>query len=174
MALTPRQRAFVAAYDGNATAAARAAGYAHPRVDGCRLMKKPEIREAIDLRDEEAALLRAKRRADALDAEEAPHILTREERKQQLSKIALDPHEKTCDRLRAIELLGRSEGDYLDRLEHSAAADDFAEVLKRARERAVGLRYNINVVDPYAPTEKLLPAVELDVTDAELVEEDAA
>ncbi|HEV2987384.1 MAG TPA: terminase small subunit [Candidatus Angelobacter sp.] len=38
---------FIAAWQGNATAAARAAGYRNPQVEGCKLMKKPVIRNEI-------------------------------------------------------------------------------------------------------------------------------
>ena len=38
-------------------------------------------------------------------------------------------------RLRASELLGKSEGDFLDRVEHSGAINLLAQRLQRARRR---------------------------------------
>lgn len=76
MALNTRQRAFVAAYAGNATEAARVAGYtgsdAVLGVTGHELLKKPEIRAAIDKRQ-------ARR--------EKKLIATREEVEQRLTKL---------------------------------------------------------------------------------------
>lgn len=169
--MTPRQRAFVDAYAGNATEAAIAAGYSpkSARSHGCRLMKDPRIREAIERRDEEAAVLRAKRRADALEEESAPRVLSRLERQQEWTKIALDPKEKTSDRLRALELLGKSEGDFMERIEHSTGSEDFAAILEQARKRAVGVRVSIPIVDPYAKPAALPKPIQLDVEDAEIV-----
>jgi len=52
MALTGKQQAFVAAYLGSAalcaTRAARLAGYAHPDVQGARLLKHPGVKAAIE------------------------------------------------------------------------------------------------------------------------------
>jgi len=58
--LNHRQRLFVEAYlgdaAGNASEAARIAGYAHPGQVGERLLKKVEIRSAIDARLAQAAM----------------------------------------------------------------------------------------------------------------------
>lgn len=60
MDLTYKQRLFVAAYlgeaNGNATEAARIAGYAHPEVIGCRLVKKSSIRAAVSAKLNKAAM----------------------------------------------------------------------------------------------------------------------
>jgi hypothetical protein len=45
--LTPMERAFVDNYNGSATEAAKNAGYKHPGVTACKLMKKPRITKAI-------------------------------------------------------------------------------------------------------------------------------
>ena len=61
--LTFRQRLFVEAYlgpaGGNATEAARIAGFAHPLVQSSRLLGNVRIQAAIDARLAEAALARA-------------------------------------------------------------------------------------------------------------------
>ena len=102
--LTARQKRFIDAYDGNATEAARAAGYSENKIDNAayKLMHTPVIMEAIRERE--------KARSDAA-------IMTREERQKLWSDLARNVDETTRDRLRATELLGKSEGDFLDRQE---------------------------------------------------------
>ena len=104
--LTAKQQRFVDAYDGNATKAAIAAGYS-PRsayAVGQENMKKPVILAAIQAREKER---------------NAPLIMTREERQTMWSEIARDKGERTQDRLKASELLGKSEGDFVERREIS-------------------------------------------------------
>lgn len=76
MALNARQRAFIAAYAGNATEAARVAGYTGSdkvlSQTGHELLRKPEIAAAIDKRQA--------RREEKL-------IATREEVEQRLTKM---------------------------------------------------------------------------------------
>lgn len=105
--LTIKQQRFIDAYDGNATAAAIAAGYSAKTAYsiGQENMKKPEIIEAIRQRE-------ANRRAQS--------IMTREERQVFWSETIRDGGQQTRDRLRASELLGRSEGDFIDRQEVKA------------------------------------------------------
>lgn len=106
MTLTPRQKRFVELFDGNATEAARAAGFKNPNVYSNDLMKKPEIVAAIRAREKER---------------NAEGIMTREQRQIFWSMIARDTSQKTTDRLRASELLARSEGDFLERHELTGA-----------------------------------------------------
>lgn len=105
--LTTKQQRFVDAYDGNATAAAIAAGYSQRTAAsiGQENLTKPEIIEAIQQRE-------ADRRAQT--------IMTREERQAFWSETIRDGGQQTRDRLRASELLGRSEGDFIDRQEVKA------------------------------------------------------
>ena len=110
MGLTAKQQAFVEAYDGNATQAALKAGYS-PRTAafiGAENLKKPQIKEAI-----------AERNAPASSAS----IATREERQAFWTGVMRDPAEKTQDRLRAAELLGKSECDFAERVEVSGEMD---------------------------------------------------
>jgi len=118
-ALTDMEAAFVAAFDGNATAAARAAGYASPDVKGPLLLRKKKIQNAIEHR-------RARSNAGL--------IATRERRQQWWTEVMLDERRKMADRLKASELLAKSEGDFLERIQHSAD-NSFADLLKAARER---------------------------------------
>lgn len=48
--LTPKQNRFVEFYDGNATEAARLAGYKNPNVASAKLMKNPNVKAAIDVK----------------------------------------------------------------------------------------------------------------------------
>lgn len=105
--LTERRRRFCEAYaanGGNGTAAATVAGFRSPEVEACRLLKNSKIVDALE-----------KLRKSTTD--EA--ILTREGRQKLWSQIALDETEDTSSRLRASELLGRAQGDFLDRVETS-------------------------------------------------------
>lgn len=106
MALTIKQQRFIEAFNGNATAAARAAGYRHPDRIGSRLMTRPEIKSAILSRE-------------AAFTDET--IATRAERQQFWSAVMRDDSVKLQDRLRASELLAKSEGDFLDRHELTGA-----------------------------------------------------
>lgn len=49
-ALTNKQRTWVEAFDGNATEAARVAGYAHPRRAGHRLSTNVHISQIVDMK----------------------------------------------------------------------------------------------------------------------------
>lgn len=103
--LSVKQRRFVEAYDGNATAAAIAAGYS-PKTAysaGQRMLKNVEILTAIQEREN--------KRMEST-------ILTREERQAFWSDIIRSEDEKNImAKLKASELLAKSEGDFLDRHE---------------------------------------------------------
>ena len=101
--LTTKQKAFVAAYRGNAAEAARIAGYSPKWADrqAHTLMEKNgEIADAIREREKE--------RTDSM-------IATREERQTFWTSVLRDPETELRDRLRASELLGKSEGDFLEK-----------------------------------------------------------
>lgn len=103
--LSVKQRRFVEAYDGNATAAAIAAGYSPKtaRLQGHKNITKDNILEAIQSREN-------KRMGST--------ILTREERQAFWSDIIRNEDEKNImAKLKASELLAKSEGDFLDRHE---------------------------------------------------------
>ena len=104
MGLTVRQQAFVNAYTGNATEAAIKAGYSpdSAHVQGVRLLKNDNIMAAIRARNEEA---------------QKPLIATREQRQKFWSEVMLDPEQEMQHRLKAAELLGKSECDFSERLQ---------------------------------------------------------
>lgn len=103
--LSVKQRRFVETYDGNATAAAIAAGYSPKtaRSVGQENLTKPDIAKAIKDREN--------KRMEST-------ILTREERQAFWSDIIRSEDEKNImAKLKASELLAKSEGDFLDRHE---------------------------------------------------------
>jgi hypothetical protein len=119
--LSERQRLFVDAFtgeaQGNATKAAEMAGYAHPMQTGHKLIKVEAVRKAI-----EAATAEAK----------AAGAMTRARRQELLSQFAegkaIDYHVTKegdiietppliKDRVKSIEVLGRMQGDFIEKLE---------------------------------------------------------
>lgn len=125
--LSTKQKRFIAAYNGNATAAAIEAGYSTKNADkiGGQLMKNPRIVAAIRARENE-------RNAEA--------IATREERQRFFTAIMRDEGQPTRERLRATELLGKSEGDFVERQE--VTGKDGAPLLP-----GEPLEINIHIVD---------------------------
>jgi phage terminase small subunit len=94
------QQKFIAAYDGNATEAARVAGYSCPGSAGNRLFKNVEIMREIQQRN---------------NKQTAPLIATRTQRQEFWTKTMLNDDLEIRDRLKASELLGRSEADFTDK-----------------------------------------------------------
>jgi phage terminase small subunit len=136
--LTPKQRKFIAFYEGNATQAAIKAGYSKKtaRAQGSLLLTKIDIKEALK-----------KREAKEL----APTIADRKERQEFWSNILRGKIKKAklMDRLKASELLGKSEADFIEKVEHSGNVNLFAdlkldtepmELLKQLNER-LGLQF---------------------------------
>lgn len=114
MALTPRQQAFVDAYDGNGVTAARKAGYtgsdAALATSASRLLRHAEVSAAIKRRN----VVVEKARSQAI--EQAGRIATRAERQALWTQVMENTKERTIDRLRAAELLGRSEADFTEKV----------------------------------------------------------
>lgn len=114
--LTEKQRRFVEAYmgeaDGNATEAARIAGYSGDEaalaVRGSENVRKRKIRIAIRER-----------------VKKDPLIATRKERQHFWTKVMhgeLEGEDPTLnERLRASKLLGKSQADFVERHEHTGA-----------------------------------------------------
>ena len=104
--LTPRQQAFVERYAacGNATEAARLAGYAEQYAGrfAAQLLEKPLVREAL------AALTKHVSSARIADAKERQEFWT---------SMMRDEMQETKDRLKASELLAKKQGDFIERHE---------------------------------------------------------
>lgn len=110
--LTERERRFVEAFmgpaAGNATKAAELAGYSKKSASriGYRLSRKVQVRKAIEDR-----------------ADNDPKAATREERQRFWTDVMLGRAPFTeagmRDRLKASELLGKSQGDFVDTHVHT-------------------------------------------------------
>lgn len=102
--LTKMRQAFIDVFNGNITESAIAAGYSPKSAHsiGSKLLKNVEIQEAIKARQDKRLSL---------------VIASREQRQAFWSEVMNDENLFMKDRLRASELLGRSEGDFLDRHE---------------------------------------------------------
>ena len=113
MALTPKQQAFVDAYNGNGTDAARKAGYKGNDATLSQVasenLRKPEVLAAIQARNQIPASVRAA-------VAQAGHIATRAERQAFWTQTMLDAGAEMSARLKASELLGRSEVDFTDKV----------------------------------------------------------
>jgi phage terminase small subunit len=101
--LTTKQKIFVECYSGNATEAALKAGYSKKTAAfiGAENLRKPQIIEAISSREKKISSVR---------------IADRQERQSFWTSVLRDSEEDMKNRLKAAELLGRSEGDFLDRI----------------------------------------------------------
>jgi len=121
MKLTTKQKRFVEAYCGNATEAAIKAGYSVKTATeiGVENLRKPQIVNAIIDREKQAT---------------RPLIATREQRQKFWTSTMQDAEQDMRNRLKASELLGKSEGDFLDRVEVGGNLD--ISILEKARERA--------------------------------------
>ena len=119
--LTVKQQRFIDFYDGNATKAAEKAGYKNPRQMGSENLSKPDIQHALKTRENR------RRKGLIADREERQALWTkilRGDEKQSVivgtdtegNAIVQDIPPKLSDRLRASELLGKSEADFTDKL----------------------------------------------------------
>ena len=94
-----RQAKFVSEFvvNGNATDAAKAAGYAHPKQQGSRLLTHAVVKVAIEAH---------KRQLMVQAVDETDWLLDR------LKVEALDPENGESTRVRALEVMGRIYGSY--------------------------------------------------------------
>ena len=104
---TDNQLKFIELYAGNATEAARLAGIKQPQVQGPRLLKKVAIWNAIQQRTNKTL---------------GPKIATREERQAFWTATMSNNTIKMQDRLKASELLGKSQADFTEKVEHTGEA----------------------------------------------------
>lgn len=116
LTLTPRQQSFVDNYCGNAADAARKAGYSHPSRQGYRLLMHVDVKAAI---------------IEKQSGEHQDDILTKEERQRLWTRIALGLEMENVfiqgklkkipvsmsNRLKALECLAKSQGDFMNKIE---------------------------------------------------------
>ncbi len=114
--LTPKQKAFADYYieTGNATEAARRAGYKKPNVQGSQNLEKLSIKSYIE---ERVKALDEKRIAKG---EEVLQYLTSVMRGEEKDQFGLDP--SLQDRTKAAELLGKRYRLFVDKVEQKVDA----------------------------------------------------
>lgn len=114
--LTPKQKAFADYYieTGNATEAARRAGYKKPNVQGSQNLEKLSIKSYIE---ERVKVLDEKRIAKG---EEVLQYLTKVMRGEEKDQFGLDP--SLQDRTKAAELLGKRYRLFVDKVEQKVDA----------------------------------------------------
>ena len=96
---TVKLQRFIDFYDGNATEAARKAGYTHPNIQASRLLTNISISTAIQNREEKR---------------NKPTIADRQERQEFWTEFMRREDITPQERFKASELLGRSEADFTD------------------------------------------------------------
>ena len=127
--LTVKQQRFVDYYDGNGTQAAEKAGYSTPRQEAARLLSNANIQTALKTREDR------RRKGHIADREERQafwtKILRGEETRPVIvgtdaegNSIVEDIPMKMSERLKASELLARSEGDFTDKVALSGVDKD--------------------------------------------------
>lgn len=118
MALTARARKFAEVFAGNGTEAARAAGYSGNdyslATTAGRLLRNVEVRKLIAEREKR---------------EVRPLVANRQARQAFWTKAMQDEDGNMFCRLKASELLGRSEADFTDKLEASGSVEVVVRVL---------------------------------------------
>lgn len=123
---TSKQQKFIDLYEGNGTKAAREAGYTGDdntlAVAAKKLLRNGKILAAIKEREIKTPQGQAN----------AKRIASREDRQAFWTKILEDDNKDMKDRLKASELLGRSQADFTDRVEVSG---DLYEKVAAARAR---------------------------------------
>ena len=115
---TYKQTLFVKYYQGNATEAAKLAGYGNPQAQGPRLLKNVSIVQAIQARDNG-------------DKERKAVIISREEMEIELTKMVRSelPYEdiKTNDRIKALERLAKMRGYDKESLEITGTIEHLSD-----------------------------------------------
>ncbi|NCC58202.1 MAG: terminase small subunit [Synergistales bacterium] len=136
---TTRQQRFIECYSGNATQAAIQAGYSEKtaRSAGQRLLTNVDIQSAIRSREEQ-------RRSEL--------IADRVKRQIFWTAIMRDESESMTARLKASELLAKSEGDFLERIQAQVEQVEPPQLIVRfvQRNQETGaLEYADDPEEPY-------------------------
>lgn len=118
MALTSRARKFAEVFAGNGTEAARTAGYAGSdtvlATQAGRLLRNAEVKKLIAAREK---------------LELRPLVANRQARQAFWTQAMQDKDGNMFCRLKASELLGRSEADFTDKVEASGSVTVLVRVL---------------------------------------------
>ena len=122
--MTHRQELFIQEYltSLNATQAAIKAGYSSKTAysQGQRLLKNVEVLQAIN---------------KVMNERKSTLIATREQRQEFWTSVMLDTDTAMKDRLKASELLGKSEGDFTDKVQANISGMTLADLVMEDYER---------------------------------------
>ena len=124
--LTERQRKFCEAYaanGGNGTDAAIDAGYKRPDVEASRTLRIAKVADALEALRQDTT---------------SKAIATRSERQSFWSSVMRSDEQMMKDRLKASELLGKSQVDFIDRKEVTGANGEPLPMPVRIEIVAVG------------------------------------
>lgn len=138
--LSEAQRRFVDLYDGNATATAKLVGYREPGASGAQLMKNPAVLAALENRSRREVRV---------------GVLNRIERQQFWSETILNENVPMQHRLKASELLGRSEGDFIDRIDVTSKGKSLGELVLESVEAAKERRANEGAIEAEAVVKQI-------------------
>lgn len=121
MGLNSKQKAFAEFYDGNGTEAAVKAGYSAKTAafQASRLLKNVKVQAIIENRERR---------------ESRKRIANRHQRQEFWTGVMDDKKADMKDRLKASELLGKSECDFTDRVEHSGAVETVVVIREGQRD----------------------------------------
>jgi phage terminase small subunit len=145
--LNERQRRFVESYmaNPNGREAARSAGYkgSDEYLDVCasRLIRTDKVRAAIAARakaDPRVATREDRQRFWTQVMMGQPHTELVRDRKGRTREVQASPSMR--ERLRAAQLLGMSQGDFVMKHEHSLVGSKLREALEKARQNAAKAR----------------------------------
>ena len=120
--LTPLQERYIRLFDGNHTEACRKAGYKNPVAAASRNASLPHLQQAIRARENNNHYRKK-------------GIATRKERQKFWTDTMLDENEAVSNRLRASELLGKSEADFIERVEHSVGPNEIDAMIALELQR---------------------------------------
>ena len=125
MGLTTRQQRFIEVFNGNVVESARLAGYSEQYA-----LKQAHITLGRNRIIQQAIQERERNRQE-------PLIATREERQKFWTSVMLDESAEMQHRLKAAELLGRSEGDFMERLQVDSTIEVVGFLFDPASRRAL-------------------------------------
>ncbi len=125
MGLTTRQQRFIEVFNGNVVESARLAGYSEQYA-----LKQAHITLGRNRIIQQAIQERERNRQE-------PLIATREERQKFWTSVMLDESAEMQHRLKAAELLGRSEADFTERLQVDSTIEVVGFLFDPASRRAL-------------------------------------
>lgn len=129
--LSAKWKKFIAAYDGDVPAACSISGIAENYAYR-KMRTDPRIMEQIRIRTEQETEQISTERKTKHD-----HVIaTRQDRQDFWTEVMQDKDENMTHRLRAAELLGKSEADFTEKVEHSGGL-----TVKTTRKRFDGSDY---------------------------------